>query len=112
MPLALAWMIGLPVVIPPRVASVEHSAMWGASPASAEQLATDPLLRSIIANPVRYDHAIFPWNEPEWRRAEVPAANAIGTARSIARFYDRVDELLSPATLELAGRPLSTGADT
>jgi CubicO group peptidase (beta-lactamase class C family) len=48
------------------------------------------------------------WNSPDFHRAEVPAANGISTAASLARIYsacvDDVDgvRLLEPATVESA----------
>src|SRR5207245_11631717 len=29
----------------------------------------------------------FPWNDEAFHRVEIPAANAVGTARSLARLY-------------------------
>jgi CubicO group peptidase (beta-lactamase class C family) len=40
---------------------------------------------------------------------EIPAANAIGTARSIATLYARLDELLQPETILLGRTELSRG---
>jgi CubicO group peptidase (beta-lactamase class C family) len=51
----------------------------------------------------------FPWNRPEFHRAEIPAANAIGTARSIARLYGSLERVLSPETIRLGRTELSRG---
>jgi CubicO group peptidase (beta-lactamase class C family) len=104
--------LGLPEELEPRVSRVSVAPGWGAAGAlSAQRLAADPLLRS-IANPVRYDpQSSFPWNERLWHAAEVPGANAIGAARSIAAMYGDIETLLSPATLELAQQPLSSRLD-
>ena len=51
----------------------------------------------------------FVWNEEAFHRAEIPAANAIGTARSIARLYGSLDRILSPETIDLGRTELSRG---
>jgi CubicO group peptidase (beta-lactamase class C family) len=112
-PLELELWIGLPEELEPRVARVELAPEWGSSPAfSTAQLESDSLLQSVFANPIRYDPAGFPWNERAWHAAEVPAANAIGTARSIAVLYGNLETILSRETLELVCRPLSFRRDT
>jgi CubicO group peptidase (beta-lactamase class C family) len=112
-PLGLELWIGLPKEFESRVARVELGPDWGSAPPfNATQLACDPLLRSVFANPIRYDPAGFPWNERAWHAAEVPAANAIGTARSIAVLYGNLDKILSRETLDLLRRPLSCERDT
>jgi len=111
-PLDLDVWIGLPSELEPRVSTVELAQDWGTGrPISPEDLASDPLARA-VANPVRYSPPDeFPWNEASWHIAEVPAANAIGTARSIARLYGNLHQILSPETLTFARRPLSTRED-
>jgi CubicO group peptidase (beta-lactamase class C family) len=60
----------------------------------------------------------FAWNDAAWHRAEIPAANAIGTARSMARLYGclaaggELDgrRLLSPETVRRGRAELSRGA--
>ncbi len=111
-PLALELWIGLPSALEPRVSTVELAPT--SEPALAfepERLAADPLQLAVFGNPRRFDREHFPWNEPAWHAAEVPSSNAIGTARSIARFYADLDTVLSPATLALARTPLSTRED-
>ena len=57
------------------------------------------------------------WNEPRVRAAEVPAANGVTDARSLARFYasmvSEVDgtRLLSKDTVDVARETQTTGAD-
>ena len=57
----------------------------------------------------------FPWNEAAVHRAEIPGANGIGTARSIARVYACLATggapLLSAGTVDLGRRTLSAGLD-
>ncbi|MFC4002267.1 serine hydrolase domain-containing protein [Prauserella oleivorans] len=52
-------------------------------------------------------------NSPAYRRAELAAAGAVGTARSMARFYDLLTagELVDPAALARATRTWSEGID-
>jgi len=110
-PLDLEIWIGLPAELEPRVSTIELDRTWaGGIGDIAGEMADDPLRRA-VDNPPRYDPENFPWNERAWHAAEVPSSNAIGTARSIARFYAGLDRILSPQTLRLASTPLSTRYD-
>ncbi len=110
-PLELEIWIGLPPELEPRVSTVELAATWGAAQRGRmDELDRDPLRRA-VENPPRYQPGSFPWNEPAWHAAEVPSSNGIGTARSIARFYASLDQLLSAEILRLAATPLSTRYD-
>ncbi|HTW10585.1 MAG TPA: serine hydrolase domain-containing protein, partial [Acidimicrobiales bacterium] len=85
-PLGLDLWIGLPPTEEHRVSKVELAETWGKGAThTPEDLDNDVLLSSIAANPVRYRPESFPWNKPAWHSAEVPAVNAIGTARSLAK---------------------------
>jgi CubicO group peptidase (beta-lactamase class C family) len=64
-----------------------------------------PLLDALYG-PMLYS---FPWNRPEFHTVEIPAANAIGTARSIARLYGSLERILSPETIRLGRTELSRG---
>ena len=104
--------IGLPADLEPRVSTCELASSWGASDQNQDRvLDSDPLLRSVFANPVRYTRERPPFNEPEWHAAEIPATSAIGTARSIAHLYGHLHELLSDETFASASRPLSRRQD-
>jgi CubicO group peptidase (beta-lactamase class C family) len=110
-PLDLEIWIGLPPELEPRVSTVELADTWGGGiGVLAGGVADDPLRRA-VDNPPRYDLDNFPWNERAWHAAEVPSSNGIGTARSIARFYANLDQLLSHETLRLGSTPLSTRYD-
>jgi CubicO group peptidase (beta-lactamase class C family) len=112
-PLGLDLWIGLPAQHEHRVTRVELAADWGLSSAfTPEQVHRDGLIRSVVANPPRFDRDNLPWNETLWHAAEIPGANAIGTARSIARLYASLPSLLAPETIALASRPLTAGPDT
>jgi hypothetical protein len=52
----------------------------------------------------------FPWNDAAFHAAEIPAANAIGTARSVARLYGELGRILRPETLLLARAELARDA--
>jgi CubicO group peptidase (beta-lactamase class C family) len=107
-PLDLELWIGLPAECEPRVSAVELAPAW--TSVADERLALDPLRRA-VANPSRYQPESFPWNEREWHAAEVPSSNGIGTARSVARFYASLGQVLSPATVRLGTTVLSRRHD-
>ena len=108
-PLDLEMWIGLPPELEPRTSTVELAPTW--TSAADEQLAPDPLRRS-VENPPRYQpESSFPWNEPAWHAAEVPSSNGIATARSVARYYANLDRVLSQPTLRLGTTVLSTRHD-
>jgi CubicO group peptidase (beta-lactamase class C family) len=48
---------------------------------------------------------------PEWRRAEIPSANAYASARGVAEVFARIPELLGADVLAEATRPWSDGID-
>ena len=113
-PLGLDFWIGLPTNLNPRVAPQipAPAPPPGAADPFAARLA-DPtsLMYRAFTNPSGLFTAA---NTPEFRAAEVPAANGIGTARSLSRLYaaciGEVDgvRLLKPATVE---RAMITEAD-
>ena len=126
-PLGLDFFIGLPSSEEPRVSRLE-AAKIGGIPAELdvenlpEQIrslilaATDPeglLQRALtVTRPDALDY-----NAPEVHAAEIPAANGITTARSLARMYaatvGEVDgvRLLDPATVADAVAEQSNGPD-
>ncbi len=75
--------IGLPAAENARVAEiVPPSAEAVAAAGAAAQPAPDSLLAKVMGNPPLAPSAA---NLPAWRRAEIPAANGHGNARSVAR---------------------------
>ena len=104
-PLDLDVWIGLPEAQEPRVATLEAAAE------DDEHEGEDDYARMMHGNPLRGPSGGIPENERVWRAAEVAAAGAIGTPRSIARFYAGLERLLRPATLALGTRPISTRLD-
>jgi CubicO group peptidase (beta-lactamase class C family) len=117
-PLGLEFWIGLPSAMEKRVAP-----MIAAPPPPAGQpldvftaRALDPtsLLHRSLANPLAPPGAV---NQPAYHAAEIPAANGITNARSLARIYaaciGEVDglRLLKPETVEGAMKVQSAGED-
>lgn len=100
-PLGLELWIGLPAAEEPRVALL--TVAEGYAPVFHGD---DPALLDLLYGTVP---AEFPWNEASFHRAEIPAANGIGTARSLATLYGRLGELVSDETLRLARTELSRG---
>jgi len=98
-PLDLELWIGLPAEVEPRVARLERAPGYGVAGKPG------PLLEALYG-PMLHR---FVWNEPAFHAAEIPAANAIGTARSIALLYGRLEELLRPETIDLGRTELSRG---
>ena len=112
-PLELEAWIGLPAEHERRVSTLELAPDWPQSPHLREEtFANDSLLRSTWGNPPLFSRAGFPCNRPEFHRAEMPAVGGIGTARSIARLYASLGEIVSPQALELGRTTLSQGWDT
>ncbi len=98
-PLDLEVWIGLPAELEPRVVPLERSPDWRPIGEPGPQLEAlyGPMLHGFV------------WNEPAFHTAEIPAANAIGTARSIALLYARLDSILRPETIRLGRTELSRG---
>jgi CubicO group peptidase (beta-lactamase class C family) len=101
-PLGLELWVGLPAELEPRVAQLRRSADFGITYLGDEP---EPMLAALYGGLLDE----FPWNDPEFHRVEIPAANAIGTARSIARLYGSLERVLAPETMRLASTELSRG---
>lgn len=104
-PLGLELWIGLPPEEETRVAQLVRGDGYGITFLGDEP---DPLLRVLYGGLL---DAPFRWNDPRFHRAEIPAANAIGTARSIARLYGCLarggEPVLSADVVQLGRRELS-----
>jgi CubicO group peptidase (beta-lactamase class C family) len=99
-PLDLELWIGLPAEQEHRVAHLSRSDRYEPTYLGDEP---EPLLDTLFGH-VQQE---FPWNDPAFHRAEIPAANAIGTARSIARLYGSLDRILAEETIRLGRTELS-----
>lgn len=110
-PLGLELWIGLPSSLLGRVARLRRAADYGLTFRGDEP---EPLLETVYGRLLAGE---FPWNDPAFPQAEIPAANAIGTARSIARLYGclarggEIDgvRLLSAHAVRLGRTELSRG---
>ncbi|HEV7941466.1 MAG TPA: serine hydrolase domain-containing protein [Solirubrobacteraceae bacterium] len=120
-PLGLEVWIGLPADIEERVAMLQYGPNWGQSPsARPNAFQGDDLGAAIWENP-----SLFPpgepsfWNTRPLHATEMPGANGIGAARSIARLYGalacggELDDvrIVSEEALTLARTQLSHGTD-
>lgn len=87
-PLRLEIWIGLPAWLEPRVAELVYDRHRGAD-GLYERAASgkDDLLARVWNNPPLFPRDRIPSNARAWHGAEIPAAGAIGTARSVARLY-------------------------
>jgi CubicO group peptidase (beta-lactamase class C family) len=115
-PLDLEVWIGLPAELEGRVSTLVHSPSWDSNPLFDETaLERDELLARIWNNPPDDEDDPTPYNSRAFHAAEIPGANAIGTARSIARLYGclarggEIDgvRLLAPETIALGRQELS-----
>jgi CubicO group peptidase (beta-lactamase class C family) len=121
-PLGLDLWIGLPEDEEPRVAAFLPLFPPGMPRLTVGQAVTavlgpdTPLARSLEAPGRAFDDPDI-WNSRAMHAAEVPSANGIGDARSIARMYaacvGEVDGvgLLTPDQTRVAGTALTTGPD-
>jgi CubicO group peptidase (beta-lactamase class C family) len=98
-PLELELWIGVPAVVEPRVARIERAPGYRVAGEPGPLL--DALYGALLDG--------FVWNDPAFHTAEIPAANAIGTARSIALLYGRLDAVLRPETILLGRTELARG---
>jgi len=110
-PLGLDLWIGLPEELEPRVARLVTAPDFGITYYGEQP---EPLLEAVYGT---LASGTFPWNDPAIHAAEIPAANAIGTAQSIARLYGCLARggeldgvrLLSEPTVRLGARELARG---
>jgi CubicO group peptidase (beta-lactamase class C family) len=112
--------IGLPEQHEPRVAAIERAAGFGGEESGmVVGREVDEVAWSIWSNPPRFAGGELAANRRRWHAAEIPATNAIVSARSLARLYgclacggelDGV-RLLAPETLVEGARCLARGDD-
>jgi CubicO group peptidase (beta-lactamase class C family) len=105
-PFGLEFWIGLPEQLEPRVARLVAAPGYGVT-SNAEQ--PELPLEAI------YGSGTLDFNDPRVHRAEIPSANGIGSARSLARLYGSPQlqsapiEELSRGTCVVTGRPYAFG---
>ena len=115
-PLGLEFWIGLPDALNSRVAALIPPPPPSGPPDVFTARLLDPttLLHRAFVNPMLLPNTL---NEPGFWAAEIPAANGIGTARSISRLYSAClgevggVRLLNPDTLERATEVQASGED-
>jgi CubicO group peptidase (beta-lactamase class C family) len=83
-PLGIDFTIGLPEKEAVRAAELVHPRVSSSSAQAALFAQLEPAAQAALANPVV---GATQANSPEWRAAEVPAANGHGTARAVAQLY-------------------------
>ncbi len=125
-PLGLDMWIGLPAELEPRVSRLIRPTPF--APPAGFDISTLPQVvrdmvdafldpNSLTQRALTVTEPPIEWNDPATHRAEIPAANGICTARSLARMYSAVIgevdgvRLLRPATIEAATTEQSEGAD-
>jgi CubicO group peptidase (beta-lactamase class C family) len=87
-PLSLDVWIGLPAAQEARVGRLELSPEFGPWDAGlTPEQAADPTRRSVWGNPPLFPPQNSPWNSRQFHASEIPAAGAVASARSMARFY-------------------------
>ena len=82
-PLGADFHVGLPASEDHRVAEMIPPTAAEAAASGASPPAPDSLIAAVMGNPPMRPEVA---NRPEWRRAEIPAANGHGNARSVARI--------------------------
>ncbi|WP_406130487.1 serine hydrolase domain-containing protein [Streptomyces sp. NBC_00989] len=83
-PLGIDFTIGLPEKEAGRAAELVHPPVASASEQAAIFSQLAPAAIAALTNPVA---GAAEANTPEWRAAEIPAANGHGTARAVAALY-------------------------
>jgi CubicO group peptidase (beta-lactamase class C family) len=115
-PLGLEFWIGLPDQLYSRVALLIPPSPPAGPPDVFTARLLDPttLLHRAFVNPMLLPNDL---NDPAFWAAEIPAANGIGTARSLSRLYAACigavdgERVLHPDTLERATEVQSAGED-
>jgi CubicO group peptidase (beta-lactamase class C family) len=118
-PLGLDFWIGLPDSEHARCADMipaPPTPPGAPNPFAAAAADPESLVGRVFGNPVLEPGSV---NTPEWRRAEIPAANGHGTARALARVYGALAvggaldgaQVLSRAQIERASTEQASGDD-
>jgi CubicO group peptidase (beta-lactamase class C family) len=117
--LGLEIWIGLPADLEPRVSTLSYTSAWRFEGQHPEEMEGDELLARMRGNPPLFQPEEIVWNRPDFHAAEIPGANAIATARSMARLYGCLARggeldgvrLLRPETLRYGRECLSERSD-
>ncbi|WP_433545567.1 serine hydrolase domain-containing protein [Streptomyces sp. CA-294286] len=84
-PLGIDFTIGLPEKEAGRTAELVHVPVTSSSEQAALFAQLEPVALAALTNP---GTGAREGNSPEWRAAEIPAANGHGTARGVAALYE------------------------
>jgi CubicO group peptidase (beta-lactamase class C family) len=84
-PLGIDFTIGLPKAESGRAAELVHTTVGMTGEQAAVYAQLEPVALASLANPAAGAREA---NTPEWRAAEIPAANGHGTARGVAALYE------------------------
>jgi CubicO group peptidase (beta-lactamase class C family) len=106
-PLELDLFLGVPAEHHHRVATVHYGPEWPDRPPPED----DELAASIVIPRIRRDERVVHLNSAAFRSSLSPGNGAIGTARSLAFFYARLDSVLRPDILELGRTAIRSGVD-
>ena len=120
-PLGLDFWIGLPEELEPRVAPMIPLSSGGEGSSIADLLGADSwLVRALNLNGAFQEDLGNGANRRDFHAAELPAANGIANARSLARFYAGLiggvdggpsDALLTPEQIAIATTLQTSGMD-
>lgn len=119
-PLALEFWIGLPAEQEHRVARLISMGADGEGASLTEMLGPDSLIARALSLNNAFGDLGDGFNSPALHAAEMPAANGITNARSLARFYAALigsvedgpsEPLLTPEQVDLARTCQTDGAD-
>lgn len=116
-PLDLDFFIGLPAEHRRRVSPIIPMKVRGGGEGLRPLLEHTSLMAKALGAPSGTLRSSRVWNQPELWSAEIPAANGIGNARSVARMYaatvGEVDgvRLLSPQTVDVLAQSENRGRD-
>jgi CubicO group peptidase (beta-lactamase class C family) len=110
-PLDLDIYIGLPPNLEQRVSQLTMADGWDS--VGGLDGTGDELLTSMMANPITLTPDALPrtWNSSTYHEAEIPAAGGIATARSMARLYGGLGQLVTRETLATATTELARRQD-
>ncbi|MEU4079002.1 EstA family serine hydrolase [Streptomyces venezuelae] len=115
-PLGIDFSIGLPEKEAGRAAELVHPRTSAPGERAAVFAQLEPAAQAALANPLV---GVAQANSPEWRAAELPAANGHGTARAVAQLYGIYSgrglsdgrRILSEAAVERAREGQGAGRD-
>jgi CubicO group peptidase (beta-lactamase class C family) len=118
-PLGLEIWFGLPEAEELRVTTLLSGPGWATTKdnklPTPEEVGADPLQTAIWYNPPLFGPSFTVWNSRALHAVEMPGANAIATARSVARLYSIIasggGRLMRPDTVRRGTQTLAEAID-